>query len=159
TNIEEDESGSAQTRWGDALVATELVVKSPLVGSGVGTATLAMNNARGNTWTEIHNVYLTLAVELGLPGLLLFLAFYGVCLKATNTAIEWARAGPSVLPQRKELYYLAEAIRVSLLAFSVEAFFHPVAYHFYFYYFAGLAIGLRILVTEEKSRIAGIHND
>jgi hypothetical protein len=29
---------------------------------------------------------------------------------------------------------------VSLLAFALAAFFSPVAYHFHFYYFAGLAL-------------------
>ena len=155
TNIEEDESGSAQERWSDALVASKLILGSPLIGSGVGTATIAMNEARGDLWIEIHNVYLTLGVELGLPGLLLFLMFYRVCLKSTGEAMAWARRSPPGNQQSRELFYLAEAIHISLLAFLVEAFFHPVAYHFYLYYIAGLAIGLRVLIATEKSRLAG----
>jgi hypothetical protein len=31
-------------------------------------------------------------------------------------------------------------LRVSLIAFAVAAMFHPVAYHFYFYAIAGLAV-------------------
>lgn len=158
TNIEEDESGSAQERWSDALVASKLILSSPLIGSGVGTATIAMNEARGDLWIEIHNVYLTLGVELGLPGLVLFLVFYRVCLKSTGAAMALARASPGN-QQSRELFYLAEAIHISLLAFLVEAFFHPVAYHFYFYYIAGLAIGLRIIVAEEKSRSAGTNHE
>ena len=45
TNIEADETRSAQTRWRDMWVAVEFVVQHPLVGAGVGQNILAMNEA------------------------------------------------------------------------------------------------------------------
>jgi hypothetical protein len=34
-------------------------------------------------------------------------------------------------------------VQVSLVAFAVAAMFHPIAYQFYFFSVAGLAVGLR----------------
>jgi hypothetical protein len=48
--------------------------------------------------------------------------------------------------------YLSEAIRVSLLAFAVAAMFYPVAYEFFFYYIAGLAIALCQVIDREEAR-------
>jgi hypothetical protein len=56
----------------------------------------------------------------------------------------------------RDLFYLAEGIQLSLLAFAVAAFFHPVGYHVYFYYLAGLAVALKnVWATHEaKGRFA-----
>jgi len=96
---------------------------------------LVLNELRGETWTAVHNVYLQILVELGLPGLLLFLLLYGRCFRATGNALRSEEADRST-----GLFHIAEGLRVSLIAFGVAAMFHPVAYHFYFYIFAGLAI-------------------
>lgn len=134
--VEEDTSNSAQIRLRDMKAAVLLVIDNPLIGAGVGMNQLAMNEARGATWTEVHNVYLQYAVELGLPGLILFLAFFGKCLGTTAVVMKSCRGNNSL----STLFHIAEGIRVSLYAFFVAAMFHPVAYHFYFYYFAGLAV-------------------
>ena len=42
-----------------------------------------------------------------------------------------------------DIRLLATGIRISLLAFGVAAFFHPIAYQFYFFTIAGLAVALR----------------
>jgi O-antigen ligase len=98
----------------------------------------ALNEARGSAWTKVHNVYLEYAVDLGLPGLLLFLLLFHACLaKARST-----RRRAASVPSLRELCCLAEGVEISLLAFAVAAFFHPVAYHFYFYYPAGLAVAV-----------------
>ncbi|MEY4641902.1 MAG: hypothetical protein RLZZ227_1896 [Pseudomonadota bacterium] len=144
--IEEDESGSAQTRVRDTRVALAVVLANPIIGSGIGVNALAMNDARGATWTEIHNVYLQYAVELGLPGLLLFLVLYFRCLGVTRHVLRRTR-GQS--PYRK-LFCIAEGLQVSLIAFAVAGFFHPVAYHFYFYYMAGLAIAAGAVLRQQQ---------
>ena len=146
-NIQDDDSGSAQTRLADLKVAAKLVTEQPLMGSGVGMNALAMNEARGETWIEVHNVYLEYAVDLGLPGLLLFLLLYFRSLGATRTPLRNGedKAG------RDSLFYLSEGLRVSLLAFAVAAFFHPVAYNFYFYLIAGLATAAeRLFLAGEQ---------
>lgn len=143
TDIGSDVTNSAQTRMRDYQAAVSLVLDNPLTGTGVGTNMLAMNETRGATWTQIHNVYLTLAVELGLPGLLLFVLLWAAALRATQAMLR-RTVGRA---QDLQVYCLAEGLKVSLIAFSVAALFHPVAYHFYFYYIAGLAMALPQIAT------------
>ncbi|MEX2334301.1 MAG: O-antigen ligase family protein [Pseudohongiella sp.] len=150
TDVQSDETGSAQIRLRDSVTAVRLVLENPFLGTGVGTNALAMNDARGSTWTEIHNVYLTIGVELGLPGVILFLMLLIAAIKAAHAMVLQTRAQP----QLYGLHCLAEGIKVSLIAFSVAAFFHPVAYHFYFYYIAGLAMALSQISLPDTLNVA-----
>jgi O-antigen ligase len=141
TNIDSDATGSSQQRWGDMQAALGLVLTHPVVGAGVGMNTLALHEARSAAWQrgpalKVHNVYLELAVELGLPGLVLFVLLVRACLRTVRRI----RRGAETTPALGELTRLAEGVEVALLAFAVAAFFYPVAYHFYFYYMAGLSV-------------------
>ena len=143
TDIEEDRSGSAQERWSDAVVAAQYAATHPLVGAGVGQGALAMNEERGARWLNVHNVYLQYAVELGVPGLVLFLLLFRASLRSALLAqriAAYARASA--------LFHLSEAVRVSLLAFVVAAMFHPAAYQFWFYLLAGLALAAQSITTR-----------
>lgn len=148
TDIESDESGSAQARWGDTIAGIEYVIFHPIVGAGLGQDVLALNEVRGPTWTVVHNVYLQYAVDLGIPGLVLFVMLLRGAMRSARYAQYTAqeRGGPDA----KGLFHLAEGIRISLIAFAVAALFHPVGYNFYFYYFAGLAIAARTIATAGK---------
>lgn len=145
-SIEEDTTGSSQVRMQDMKVALKLGLANPLSGAGIGMNALAMNEVRGTTWTEIHNVYLQYLIELGLPGLLLFLMLFRSCLASAATVVAKTRGREDM----RMLCHLAEAIQVSLLAFAVAAMFHPVAYHFYFYYIAGLAAALPVVLRQQQ---------
>jgi O-antigen ligase len=115
------------------VAATRFVLDHPLTGAGLGMNTLALNEVRGPAWTMVHNVYLEYAADLGLPGLALFLCLLLSCLKRARAARRRAQGLP-------ELSALGAGIETALLGFAVAAFFYPVAYHFYFYYLAGLAV-------------------
>jgi probable O-glycosylation ligase (exosortase A-associated) len=141
TNTEADTSGSAQERWTYMLAATKFTLTHPVVGTGVGMNVLALNQMHGPAWKEVHNVYLQYAMELGIPGFVLFLMLLRGCLKSTGEV----RRRFAGRPERQDLFYLSEGIWVSLIAFAVAALFHPVAYHFYFYYFAGLALAAKVI--------------
>jgi O-antigen ligase len=135
SNIDTDPTHSAQDRWADTEAAFGYFVSHPVVGAGVGQNMLALNEARGSAWREVHNVYLEYGVELGVIGLGLFLSLYAFCLQKAR----WVRRRASV-GRRRSLAAMAEAMEVALVAFGIAAFFHPVAYHFYFYLIAGLAV-------------------
>jgi len=141
TDIDADPTGSAQARWGDTLAALQYVAYNPIVGAGLGMDILALNEVRGPLWKEIHNVYLQYAVDLGIPGMILFLMLVAGCIKGASEAQQRSAREP----MSKDLYYLAEGIRISLVAFAVAGAFHPVGYHFYFYYIAGLALAVRAI--------------
>jgi hypothetical protein len=58
------------------------------------------------------------------------------------------------MPASRELFCLAEGLQISLIAFAVAAPFYPAAYHFYFYYMAGLAVAVRSVYEQEAERDA-----
>lgn len=156
TDIESDPTGSAQSRWSDTLAAMRLVAGKPIIGAGIGQNVIALNEERGATWAHIHNVYLMYAVDLGIPGLLLFLLL--LVRSIQNTWLVYRRSAG--VPALREFFFLAEALQTSLVIFAVGAFFHTVAYEFHFYYFAGLAVALKIAFHAEadpldKLRSAG----
>ena len=144
TDIESDLTGSSQLRWAGMLGALRFIATHPIVGAGPGGEVLVLNEEIGPTWGYIHNVYLEYAVDLGLPGLALFLLLFAACLRAVQDTSNKARP----LPKAQSLRHLADATRLGLIAFGVAAFFHPVAYHFYFYFLAGMAVAARTAATR-----------
>lgn len=136
TNIEKDQTGSAQQRWTEMVYATQIIASHPIIGAGAGMDYLALNKLNGGDWIRVHNVYLEYGVDLGLPGLLLFLLLYYRVLKIARTARRIARESPG----NEVLHRLSEAIWIALIVFGVSAFFQPAAYDFYFFYIAGLAV-------------------
>ena len=144
TNIEADVTGSAQGRWNDYFVAMEYIRQHPLTGAGLGQDLLALNATRGHdTWRSVHNAYLQAAVDLGLPGMLLLLALLFASFANARTVRRHADG---------DLAVLAQGVHISLVAFVVAAFFHPIAYQFYFFCLAGLAVAL---VNAHRSDFAG----
>ncbi|MGH7305974.1 MAG: O-antigen ligase family protein [Candidatus Rokuibacteriota bacterium] len=145
TDIDKDPTGSAQDRWAQQVAAIGYVASHPLIGAGIGQNILAMNEALGPVWLMVHNAYLEYAIDLGLPGLALFVLLLVGSVRNAGRAARLAATRPG----GRELSVLANGIRSSLLAFAVAAFFSPVAYHFHFYYFAGLAIAARAIAEGD----------
>jgi probable O-glycosylation ligase (exosortase A-associated) len=139
TNFEKDRTGSAQGRWDDFGAAIDVFIKHPVTGVGLGQDILALNEERGATWRSVHNVYLQYAVDLGLPGAVLFIWL----LVASFRGARRVRLRAATEPRLRELVVLAGGVQIALVAFAVESFFHPVAYQFYFFCLAGLAVALQ----------------
>lgn len=135
-HTEADSTGSAGERWTDMTLAARHILSSPITGAGVGMNVLAMNEARGGGWRPVHNVFLELVIDLGLPGVVVFIWLLVSCVKSTMQ-VQRRAAG---VQNMKDLAHLAEGIQVSLLGFILAAMFHPVSYHPYFYYIAALAL-------------------
>jgi O-antigen ligase len=147
TNIEADPTGSAQGRWNDWVLSVDYIRAHPVTGAGLGQDLLALNAARGReTWRSVHNAYLQAAVDLGVPGAALFMA---LLIASFHNA--WKVRRNATRLGRHHLATLAQAISISLWAFTVAAFFHPIAYQFYFFCLAGLAVAL---VNVDHPRIA-----
>jgi hypothetical protein len=145
---EADNTGSAGERWTDMMIAARRAISSPIIGAGVGMNVLAMNEARGGGWLPVHNVFLELTLDLGVPGLLLYVGLLVSCIKSTVRIQRQAADNPDM----KDLAHLAQGIHISLLAFTLAAMFHPVSYHPYFYYIAALAIAAEAI--SRSTRIA-----
>jgi O-antigen ligase len=146
-DIESDPTGSAQDRWRDTVAAVRLVGEHPVVGSGLGMDFLALNDARGRTWKSVHNAYLNYGVDLGLPGLGLFVALLASAIWSARRI----ERRPPPFDGGAELATLAGGVRIALVGFAVGAVFYPVAYHLYFYYLAGLAVSLQTIAHHEAA--------
>ncbi len=143
TSMDDDPTRSAQARWRDTIAAAEFVLAHPIIGAGAGQNMLALNEARGPEWDLVHNVYLEYAVDLGLPGLALFLLIMSASFAGVRRVRRLAAAEPS-----GELAHLAEGLQLSLVAFAVAALFHPAAYSPYFYDIAGLGVAMQTVAKR-----------
>jgi O-antigen ligase len=116
---------------------------------GLGQDMIALNQARGqSTWRSVHNVYLQYAVDLGVPGFVLFAWLHLLCFRSAWAVERRARRDPAL----GRLATLAAGVQVSLVAFLVAAMFHPIAYQFYFFSIAGLAVALKNTYRAEVAR-------
>jgi O-antigen ligase len=147
TNIDADATGSSQARWDGTLAAIRAIKAHPVAGAGIGMDMLALSDAGVTGWTKVHNVYLQYAVDLGLPGLVLFL----VLLRGVFKQVRAARRRVANVPSLRSLFLLVEGVEISLIVFAIEGFFHPVAYNFYFYFIGGLALATRVVTNHEVS--------
>jgi len=150
-DIDADPTGSAQGRWTDYQVATEVVIANPILGVGLGEDILALNAARGRaTWRSVHNAFLEYAVDLGIPGLLLFVSLLFVSFGTARRVEQHSRRVRSLW----DVGVFAAAAQIALVGFAVAAFFHPIAYQFYFFCVAGLAVAVRNVSRNEAQTAA-----
>lgn len=99
----------------------------------------------GVRWTAPHNSFLQVAVELGIPGLLLFVAMLGSVVLALRRIEGWTgsdarRGGAGSTSDRAAL---AQAILGSLVGFLVGAFFLSLAYSAMLFTLLAFAVALR----------------
>jgi hypothetical protein len=148
TNMNADQTGSAQLRWIYTQAALAYAPGHPL-GAGLGMNILVLNYLHWPVWQPVHNVYLVYAVDLGWPGVGLFVLLLISCIRRAGGV----RDRCAHIPALRELSVLAQAVQITLIAFAVGALFTPEAYQFYFYYFGGLALAATT-VYEVEARAA-----
>jgi O-antigen ligase len=149
TDIDADRTGSAKGRWRDTYVALDVVAHNPIIGVGIGQDLIAMNEERGrDTWRRVHNAYLQYAVDLGIPGMLLFIWLHVMCYKSARAVEQRAATDPALTGLRD----IAVGVQIALVAFAVAAMFHPIAYQFYFFSIGGLAVALKNTSRAEIAR-------
>jgi O-antigen ligase len=94
-------------------------------------------------------------VDLGIPGFLLFVWLHLLCFRSAWAVERRARSDPALA----RLGTLAAGVQVSLVAFFVAAMFHPIAYQFYFFSIAGLAVALKNTYRAEMARTRLVAHD
>jgi hypothetical protein len=149
-NVQEDATGSAQERLRDMGAAASYVGHHPLLGAGLGMNVLALNAVRGASWRMVHNVYLEIAVELALPGLVLYVLLIRAALRSASDA----RRSSARTDGGEGVGAMAAGIRIALLGFVLASAFHPAAYHFYFYLLAGLAVAASGIAARPRPSVA-----
>lgn len=144
-NRTEDEGRVAIWKRGMGYVA-----QHPVLGVGadnfpVAEGTLSplasrQDHGMGVKWGAAHNSYIQIAAELGVPGVLFFLAAFATAFGALRVIARTpaSRAGP-----QRGTASLAQALTASLLGCAVGAFFLSLGYHEFIYALLALAAGLR----------------
>jgi O-antigen ligase len=135
---EQSAYGSYEERRFLMLRSLEGIEHYPILGIGVH------NFATYSTkWKQVHNSYLQIAVEGGIPVLVLYLMFFGRGFKNLK-----------LLRQRRDLdretTLLVGALHSSLIGFSVGALFAPEAYQFFPYFAVAYTSVIFAIVKERK---------
>jgi len=148
TSTDVETPGSGQARWEGLKSAFAIVLHYPLFGVGIGQNVLVLGEfgPNWNRWNRVHNVYLEIASEIGIAALVVYVMLLRRCIRSVRDARAWwARE------RNHGLAHLAQGLQISLIGFAVGAMFHPVAYHFYFYYPAGLAVAVKVLARRHMA--------
>jgi len=103
----------------------------------------------GVRWNAAHNSLVQVGAELGIPGLILFLAIIASTFVALSRA---ARNRRSLRPQCRGAQ-LTQALTASWIGFLVGAFFLSLAYSEMFYTLVALAVGLQKVTRSGSASV------
>lgn len=147
--------GSLQGRAALSLGAWQAFVDHPLTGVGPGlfaadySATYAndtgIHHFLSSSQFPAHNLYLGIAADMGLLGLVSFLAVLGV-----TGALLW-RERLRWMGVRDDYAYLATAMGLSLAAYGASGIFLHLAYERYFWFLIAIA-NATILILQREPR-------
>lgn len=113
------------------------IARYPLFGLGAGDFEVSSGN-----WHEVHNAFLEIAVEGGIPVLILYLLFF-------SRGFVNVRALGRMQNLDQDTVLFVGALKSSLVGFVVGACFSPVAYQF-FPYFAVCYTSVLLATAQER---------
>jgi O-antigen ligase len=148
-NTAADTTGSADARWEGMVLGFQLMLERPLTGFGLNMHALEFPE-RGLGWQGTHSAFIQIGADLGVPGFLVYLLLIMQLFRGIRQSLKQLR--PS--PQGRALVALGTGIHLVLVAYLVGGFLLPVAYRFYFYYAAGLAVAFHEIAKRESSTVA-----
>lgn len=157
-NPEEDPTGSREARKRLLREGYEAFLQHPIFGLGAGQFPNYKPEEREEAWRETHNAVLQVAAELGIGGLIIFLAIIAsgfLAVVGTASAVRQRRRirrirAPDAFAGRREpLQLFSAALVASLAGWFVAALFASVAYYWTFYIVLGLAVSLRDIAQRE----------
>jgi len=143
-----DQVGSSQVRVDAMRYSLQSMAEHPLFGVGLGMNILGIKDL-GMGWQHVHNVYLQIGTEMGVPAMIIFVMFLLNVFGAVRTVEKQAKRVDEVT----DIQVLAIASQISMAAFIVAAFFYPVGYHFYMYYVAGFCLALKQIAATSVETV------
>ena len=162
-----DPEGSAEGRWILWEIAGSVVRDNPITGIGVGTMPEANRmiaqqrgavlSARGSR--DTHNTYLRVAAELGIPGLLIYLAMWGFAIAKLRQARAATR---HVRPREHQFLTFLQMSIVAYLVASVFGTYSSLAFTYLALAYIWLAsdiLSREPWYVSSRNAIAGAPND
>ena len=120
----------------------------PVFGVGLGNFKVAMGteNPKDLGWFTTHNTFTQVSSEGGIPALLIFVLFLAAAIRHMGQ-----------LGQRQERHFQYQEVRllawatfVSIISFAFEGLFASVAYDYFVYYPAGIAVALWSIYQRDR---------
>jgi O-antigen ligase len=141
SRLEQSAYGSYEERRELMITSLRGMAHYPIL--GVGVHNFVTYSGR---WKEVHNSYLQMGVEGGIPALILYLMFFG---SGFANLRQLRRRGDLDL----ETTLFVGALHSSLVGFVVGALFAPEAYQF-FPYFAVAQTSVMLAIVQEQEPAA-----
>lgn len=135
---------SAESRVELWAACWDTMLKHPVLGVGPDHMPLRMDQYGFRQGKEAHTLWLQIGAELGFPGVLLLMSYYGVCLVRL-----WPIARGKTAVADPWLTYLARMVVASLCGFVVSAQFVSLESLESPYYIA--LIGAGVLMLYDRS--------
>ena len=144
-----DAAGFDAARWQTWKKMTALAIDYLPLGSGAGTVITAqgMTVTAGVKWETAHNSLLQIAVELGLPGVVIFVMLLYGAIKSSRRLTRVT----SDRPELKTMTWMAQAVETSLYGYVVGAFALSQAYAPFLYLLLGLTASLRRIAGRTQA--------
>jgi len=138
-------------RLGYHEVGFDLVAKNPLLGVGPGNFgkhyvgyDYRWVDGRQLESRALHNLYLSVAAETGLPGFAFFSAMIVISLVGLNRTRKYARD--------PELRMLAEAIQIGYVLFLIAAVALPAVTYKYTWILTSLAVAVALIAQQSEKQ-------
>ena len=145
--------GSAEGRVQSLKDSIYLTLIHPVFGVGPGNFPVAQNDlamSRGESrglWVLTHNTYTQISSEMGIPGLVIYLAFLYLCFKPLNSILHTRYAGK----EWHDLQAMAKTLRVSLIAVLAMAVFDSYGYDVNIPILAGICCALGLIAQRQRA--------
>jgi O-antigen ligase len=154
------DSAAASTQSRKVLLRHSLIftMQHPLFGVGAGMFSVADDayskqiGLRKGNWVGTHNSYTQVSSELGIPGLLFFVAAVAFALKGTYSIYKKTRDDPRM----EEMGTVALALHYCLVIYAVTILFDHIAYTVMLPVFGGMAACLVRTAEVEIHRIQSV---
>jgi probable O-glycosylation ligase (exosortase A-associated) len=153
TDDSKDDVQSAPARRRLMAESYDAFLQNPLTGVGAGQFKDWNPRGREEAWHEAHNVWLQVAAELGIFGIV---AFQFLMFRSFHSVFQTRRLlgrYPDT-PDAEFLDMHSIAVAASLTGFFVCAFFSSVAYYWTFYYLLVLASAPRDILRDRAAVLA-----
>jgi len=134
----EDRAGRMEI-WKNGL---KIVAENPVLGVGIGMFGTAHFLLDGKIGLTAHNTYLQFAAELGLPGLILYLAMLCSAWRLITRHVEQS--------EQARARARWTALKIGLVGFGSASFFVSAAYSSTLYYLLGLAAVMHFCHAESS---------
>jgi O-antigen ligase len=162
-NAEEDQTGSRAARLRLIDQGVQVFISNPITGIGAGQFKNYNDGETVEKWRVTHNVWLQVAAELGIFGLLTFVYLVIRAYAANFAAMRMLRRtrkrrdsdpDPEALftpDERRTMELNAQGMLAAIVGWTVCACFASVAFNWTFYYVLALSVAGREVIASRRA--------